>query len=77
MKISPGQESRIPRAQYRAGRKAREFGEPGNDKMLEVKVIKLGKLGLAAPVVFASKKYESLRFCVDYWKLNEVTGGDS
>lgn len=31
----------------------------------------------ATPVVFAPKKDETLRFCIDYWKVDAVTISDS
>lgn len=41
--------------------------------MLEIKVIDPDETKWATPIVFTSKKDDSIRFCVDYWKLNAVT----
>lgn len=41
--------------------------------MITKKVIKTATTEWAAPFVFTLKKDGSLRFCVDYQKLNDVT----
>ena len=64
-------------APYRAGPKARDFEKSEIDKMLKAGVIEPAKTEWAAPIVFAPKKDGSLRFCVDYRRLNAETVRDS
>lgn len=45
--------------------------------MLSEEVIKAATTERASPIIFASKKDDSLRFCVDYRKFNAVTVRDS
>ncbi len=47
------------------------------DKMLAEGVIELSTSPWSSPVVLVAKKNGSLRFCVDYRKLNDVTVKDS
>ena len=62
---------------YRAGTKAREFESAEVQRMLDDGVIERANSEWAAPVVIVSKKDGSLRFCVDYRKLNYLTVKDS
>lgn len=62
---------------YRAGPKQRMHEREEVDKMLDLGVIEPSTSEWAAPVVFAPKKDGSLRFCVDYRRLNAVTVRDS
>ena len=62
---------------YRAGPKARDFEKEEVDRMLAAGVIEPSSADWASPVVFVPKKYGTLRFCVDYMKLNAVTRRDS
>lgn len=62
---------------YRAGHRDREFEESEIKKMLKEKVIRPSHSPWASPVVLAPKGDGSLRFCVDYRRLNAVTKRDS
>ena len=64
-------------APYRAGQKAREFVKEEVTRMLRDGVIEPSASEWASPIVLAEKKDGSLRFCVDYRKLNAVTVRDS
>ena len=46
------------------------------DEMLKCGVIRPGSGEWAAPVVLAKKKDGTLRFCVDYRKVNAITKRD-
>jgi len=45
------------------------------DEMLGKGFIRSSNSPISAPVLFAKKKDGSLRLCVDYRKLNRLTGG--
>ena len=62
---------------YRAGHKEREFETAEVGKMLELGIIRPSKSEWASPVVLAPKGDGSLRFCIDYRRLNAVTKRDS
>ena len=62
---------------YLAGPRQREFEKAEIQKMMEVDVIEPAVSEWAAPIVFAPKKDGSLRFCIDYRRLNAVTIRDS
>ncbi len=47
------------------------------DRMLKDGIIKKSKSPQASPVMLVSKKDGSIRFCVDYKKVNEITIKDA
>ena len=66
----------IYQAPYRAGPMARE-DKTEIDRMLHAGVIEPTSAEWASPVVFVPKKDGTMRFCLDYRKLNAVTVRDS
>ena len=62
---------------YRAGPKARQVEEEHVSKMLDAGVIEPANSEWASPVVLVPKLDGSLRFCVDYRKLNSLTVKDT
>jgi hypothetical protein len=62
---------------YRAGVKAREVEKAEVDRMLAAGVIEPAVSEWASPVVLITKPDGSVRFCVDYRKLNALTIKDS
>lgn len=67
----------IYQAPYRAGSKAREVERIEVDRMLQEGVIEPATSEWASPVVLITKPDGSVRFCVDYRKLNALTIKDS
>jgi Reverse transcriptase (RNA-dependent DNA polymerase) len=67
----------IYQAPYRAGVKGREVEKEEVERMLKADVIEPANSEWASPVVLITKPDGSVRFCVDYRKLNAVTVKDS
>jgi hypothetical protein len=61
---------------YRSGPRMREAEQKEVDRMLAMNVIEPSASEWASPVVLVPKPDGSLRFCVDYRKLNAVTERD-
>ena len=74
--LKPGARPHMARP-FRAGPKAREFVQEEVKRMLKAGVIEPSQSEWAAPVVIAPKSDGTLRFCVDFRKLNEMTVRDT
>eukprot|EP00171_Calliarthron_tuberculosum_P022928 IDg22928t1 len=61
---------------YRAGPKQRELEDAEIQRMLEADVIRPSKSQWASPVLLIPKPDGSMRFCIDYRRLNELTVRD-
>jgi Reverse transcriptase (RNA-dependent DNA polymerase) len=67
----------VYQAPYRAGMQSREIERQEVDSMLKAGVIASATSEWTIPVVLITKTDGSIRFCVDYRKLNAVTVKDS
>lgn len=77
IELTPENIQLINSVPYRAVLKAREFQNTEFEKMRAQNVTEPDQTERAAPMLFAQKKNGSLRFCVNYRKLNAVTKRDS
>ena len=71
--IDVGEHKPINQAPYRVSPKERNTIKELIDDMLKQNVIRRSNSPWASPVVLVSKKDGSVRFCVDYRKLNKIT----
>lgn len=55
----------------------REIGKEELERMFAMDVIEPTKIKWASPIMFVAKKDDTICFCVDYRKLNEVVIQDS
>jgi hypothetical protein len=71
--IETGNSKPIHSAKYRSSHKERPIIEEHVKEMLRTKVIEPSRSPWSSPVVLVPKKDGSIRFCVDYRRLNDVT----
>jgi hypothetical protein len=76
IELQPGARP-VYQAPYRAGRQGREVEKEEVERMLKTGVIEPANSEWASPVVLITKKDGSVRFCVDYRKLNALTIRDT
>lgn len=62
---------------YRAGYRTRNFKKTEIGRMLQEKVIEPSHAAWSSSIVIVPKKFEKLRFCVDYQKINAATQRNS
>jgi len=72
--VTPGFTMAAP---YKTANKHNDIIKMEIEKMLEKGIISPSKSPWSAPVVLVKKKDGTIRFCVDYRKLNEITERDS
>lgn len=77
IELTPPNARPIHSVPYRAGPVARTFEKTEIDRLLRMDVIEPAQTEWASPIVFAPKKDGSLRFSVEYRKLNTVNVRDS
>ena len=76
-KIDTGDAQPIRTAPYRIPQKLEEAVNDEIEKMLEMEVIRPSQSPWSSGVVIVPKPDGSIRFCVDYRKLNQVTKMDA
>ena len=71
--IDTGEALPVNQPPYRAGYKERQVIEDQVKDLLDRKLIQPSSSPWASPVVLVNKKDGSVRFCIDYRKLNQIT----
>ena len=75
--IDTGEHEPIRSVPYRTSQKEREIIKKEVEKMLENGIIRVSESPWSSPVVIVPKKDGSIRFCIDYRRLNKITTKDS
>ena len=75
-RIDTGNYAPVNGPPYRAGVKEKKVIEEQINEMLDKGVIQPSQSPWASPVVLVGKKDGSIRFCVDYGKVNAITKRD-
>ena len=75
-RVYTGDHPPISRPPYRNSNKENEVIQKEVEEMLDNDVIRQSNSPWSAPVVLVKKKDGSVRFCIDYRKLNEITKRD-
>ena len=75
--IDTGDAQPIKQRAYRTSQKEDQYMKAEIDEMIENEIIRPSASPWSSPVVLVGKKDGTLRFCVDYRKVNEVTKKDS
>ncbi len=75
--IDTGNSAPVKQKSYHVSKVESEFLEQAVNEMLGNDIIRPSSSPWSSPVVLVAKKDGSMRFCIDYRKLNEVTKKDS
>lgn len=73
MKINTGDHPPIRLKPYRTPLNQRPIVEKAVKEMLDADIIRKSQSPWAAPIVLIRKKDNSIRFCIDYRKINQIT----
>ena len=71
--IDTGDHEPIRSVPYRTSAKEREIIEKEVNKMLQNNIIRISESPWSSPVVLVPKKDSTVRFCLDYRRLNKIT----
>ncbi|CAC5360227.1 unnamed protein product [Mytilus coruscus] len=73
MKIDTGNNYPIKLRPYRTPLNQRPIVEKAIKEMIEANIIRRSQSPWSAPIVLIKKKDNSIRFCIDYRKINQIT----
>lgn len=73
MKINTGDDPPIRLKPYRTPLNQRPIVEKAVKEMLDADIIRKSQSPWSAPIVLIRKKDNSIRFCIDYRKINQIT----